>query len=627
MSGRRSAPALARRAWLLRGAALAAAVLVAAGCGDTGTPTPAASAASGPAATPAATSATTPTPPPTPTPAPIVHSVPTGAAGTEFEVPPTDPSIAGWRLVVPEGALASDAELTISAMPDDASAAAIAESEPALFPAFGDAVLAALPDGAISPIFGPVRALLSATQVGPTLELGPSGTSFAAPVEVVVPASVVAGAGDAVLVAAIRGVDGGWSAVVPESRADGLHVPVAHFSGVRIFSILERIVTNPGARVDRKLVLAAREKLESAPLADAERAILSAVACDGAGTVTVDQSKLPTSLAQVLNYLGRDSGSIAQGRPGDEVVEDMNKYLQARIAEREKVTAPRDPARKHFITMEELYAEALRQTGSDAFQALLAVHGVLRDNRTQAGQAPSPYLQAIEVLRGDGGDEDGARYHFVGAAIYAYLYAHQADAKTLSVLSLTPEDTVRLEEAWISGDIESDVTEYAVDLAGIRFGRRLYDHFRATSEGAASPLAAQVCTTMEGSVDLAIDGHERAGPRPHHEARHREHGVAHVRARGGRPGRPRARDRRDRPVDPDAAGAPLRDPQQRRPARLRGRAAADARHVARLLGDDDGADRAHRDAGGGREASRHRAVPTSRRTAASRTAARTRGPT
>ena len=137
-------------------------------------------------------------------------------------------------------------------------------------------------------------------------------------------------------------------------------------------------------------------------------------------------------------------------------------------------------------------------------------------------QMSNEFQDALALLRGDGDDEDGARYHYFGAAIYSFVYAHQKDlvAKLAAEHSVdmdllarmrvagasfaapAPESTVRLEEAWVSGDIFSDVTEYAVDLQGVTFGRALYEHVTARAAGRESPVTARPCNSMEGELDL-----------------------------------------------------------------------------------------------------------------------------
>jgi hypothetical protein len=59
----------------------------------------------------------------------------------------------------------------------------------------------------------------------------------------------------------------------------------------------------------------------------------------------------------------------------------------------------------------------------------------------------------------------------------------------------------RSREAWVSGDVFSDVTEHAVDLQGVAIGRALYEHVTARAAGRGSPVTARLCTPMEGELD------------------------------------------------------------------------------------------------------------------------------
>ena len=461
---------------------------------------------------PAAASTALPNPP-------TVHRLTATPQGTQFQVPATDRDLAGVRIVIPPGALAKETGLTISVGPTTPDVTSLAEADPAFFFAFADALTASLPPGTAHPIYTPFLALGAARLVGPPLELGPDGLAFEVPIEVNLPTSLVGEVGDDLVVAALRSRDGTWEISDDVTITDdGLQLAIPHFSGLRVMRVAQNVLANPSADVDPAWLAAAQARLGAAPLAATERAILRLLACEAKDAVRVDRSKLPASLAHVLNYLGRDSGEIGDVNVSD-VIRGLEDYVDA---QRRAQVASGQRSPKHFLALEALFEEALRLTKLDAFQALVAVHGVLRDNRTQPQQLGNEFQDALALLRGDGGDEDGARYHYFGAAIYSFVYAHQADlvaklaaehsgdADLLARMRVAgasfaapdPATTVRLEEAWVSGDIFSDVTEYAVDLQGVAFGRAVYEHVTARAAGQESPVTARLCTSMEGELDL-----------------------------------------------------------------------------------------------------------------------------
>ena len=515
---RRSATPVAGAPIALGRLAVLVAAVALAGCqGATGPasgspgPSSASTATPGPSASSTATATAPAAPPP-------VHRFVAAPDGSRFEVPTTDSRLAGLRIAIPPGALAAETEVTISVGETAPSVAALTEADPALFFALADFLMARLPPGDAHPMYTPLLAVGTGQLVGPPLELGPDGLAFDVPARILLPASLAGDVGDDLVVAALRSSNGTWEIRDVTVTNEGLEAAIPHFSGARFVQIAQNIAGNPSASVDPEWLAAAQARLGQAPLAATERSILRLLACEGQGLVKVDESKLPASLTDVLNYLGRDVNEIGDLNVG-EVIAGLEQYVEAR----RPPTVPGGPTRQpmHFVTMEALVEEALRLTKLDAFQALVAVHGVLRDNRRQEGQAGNPFQDALELLRGDGGDEDGARYHYFGAAIYSFVYEHQKDVvarlaaespldlvsrmrnAAVSFVTPDPETTVRVEEAWISGDIFSDVTEYAVDLQGAAFGRALYEHFTAVGAGRESPVAASLCRSMEGQFDLA----------------------------------------------------------------------------------------------------------------------------
>ena len=125
------------------------------------------------------------------------------------------------------------------------------------------------------------------------------------------------------------------------------------------------------------------------------------------------------------------------------------------------------------VSLAQVFDRSLELSGGDAFRALAIAHEVLRHDRLEGNRK---FKTIITDLRGDGHDELGARYHYLGMAIYGFWYQHLvATATDNSEWYVTaPELTAFLEEHFVSNDLGSDPGEYVVDVAGGQFGRELY---------------------------------------------------------------------------------------------------------------------------------------------------------
>ena len=202
--------------------------------------------------------------------------------------------------------------------------------------------------------------------MGPALKLGPDGLAFDVPIEVNLPASLVGDVGDDLVVTALRSRDGTWEISDDVTITDdGLQLAIPHFSGLRVMRVAQNVLANPSADVDPAWLAAAQARLGAAPLAATERAILRLLACEAKDAVHVDRSKLPASLAHVLNYLGRDSGEIGDLNVSD-VIRGLEDYVDA---QRRAQVASGQRSPKRFLALEALFEEALRLTKLDAFQA------------------------------------------------------------------------------------------------------------------------------------------------------------------------------------------------------------------------------------------------------------------
>ena len=296
--------------------------LALAGCQGTTGPVPQSSGPTPEAQEPSAAPTAMATPP-------TVHQFVATPQGTQFQVPATDRDLAGIRIVIPPGALAKETGLTISVGQTTPTVTALAEADPAFFFAFADSLMASLPPGNAHPTYTPFLALGAARLVGPALDLGPDGLAFDMPIEVLLPRSLVGDVGDDLVVTALRSRNGTWEISDGVTIADeGLQLAIPHFSGLSITRVARNVLANPSADVDPAWLAAAQARLEAAPLAGTERAILRLLACEGKDVVRVDRSKLPANLVHVLNYLGRDSGEIGDPTVG-QVIKGLEDYAEA----------------------------------------------------------------------------------------------------------------------------------------------------------------------------------------------------------------------------------------------------------------------------------------------------------
>lgn len=225
-------------------------------------------------------------------------------------------------------------------------------------------------------------------------------------------------------------------------------------------------------------------------------------------TILKDIPGLPT----LLDYLGFEHGALRSGYESEMVNWIKGLYQDSLNGN----------AALNSITLDALFGRSMEVNRGDIFLSLVTVHNVLRDNRESR-----PVQDMIEKYRGDGGDERGARYHLFGMALYSFAYEHFMEiaqknelgrAQLVMGATLKPETVATLEESIVSGDIVSDVTEYAVDLQGAKIGRRLYREARiatiselADEYGVDESLCGEV-DTLSGFTAINFDGSYKFDP-------------------------------------------------------------------------------------------------------------------
>ena len=407
-----------------------------------------------------------------------------GPDGGTVAIPDSDAIGGGITLQVPAGALAADTEVTISASPGrSGEILGLADEDTDVWSALANYALDS--DNLLHPVFGPL-VLASLTEfTGPVIEFGPNALALNQSAVVTVPLDLVDFPEGTLPVVLMEGVSG-WE-VLDTATVDAAHgvllFQVPHFSRSFIGRILGNLWSNPSASMLPGQYTQALATLAAGPVEGVTDGVMRAVLCSG--TPNFNAAVLP-SANTLFDYLGFETTRVSNAPAGAQTrIEDA---LKARFAAAggTSTTGP------HDFTLEMLVQLAMTETGGDPFQALVLAHDVLRDNRN------SPSIQNVmENVRGDNGDERGARYHLLGTAVYAFAYEHFRGTNQLGTFwPPRPETVTRWEEAWVSGDIQTDTVEYAVDRMGAQLGRDLYREYTTVTAGGQSDTRDLLCATM-----------------------------------------------------------------------------------------------------------------------------------
>jgi hypothetical protein len=420
------------------------------------------------------------------------YAVVIGADGGHVQIPESDPSGGGIALDVPPGALPADTELTLNTGPTlDGTIASLIEDEPAVWTALAGFALDA-EDTRVHPAFGPPALAPLSAAVGPTIELGPDAMLLDQPAVVTVPRSLVDVDDDALVLALVRS-GGEWEvAGEVEVGDDALRFELRHFTDVSFWDLFRNLASNPSGRPTREQYRAALATLAAGPSGDVTDGLLRGILCRAG--VTFQPDAIP-GVADLLQYLGNLQSPFGGPPQISRAPEGAYANLQSRLEQHRLGAAAGGNPTPHDLTFDVLIGLALDETGGDVFQALVLAHEVLRDHRDPGRTGHPPIHDIIQNVRGDpGGDENGARYHLLGVAVYAFALEHQRATDQWSAwYAPSPETVVAIEEAWVSGDIVSDTVEYAVDRLGARLGRQLYREYQAAVAGEPSDLRDRLC--------------------------------------------------------------------------------------------------------------------------------------
>ncbi|RKZ68175.1 MAG: hypothetical protein DRQ44_04810 [Gammaproteobacteria bacterium] len=411
-------------------------------------------------------------------------SGPTGIPGMVVVV--SDGPLAGSFLTVPDGALDSPVPITIK-ISDPANAAenpaANAEAEPEMHLAVVAYALNNLDDALMHPLYGPIFGLSSAAFAGPAVVLKPVGTVFNKPVTLTIPLDILGITDPTTAVPMLRNEDGSWQ-LLEDFTIDldngTATVSIPHFS---LLQWLSNLVVAPQSATAVFAVGAVQNAMTNLPQ-DTIDQFMAAMAC-GLASSSTDLDSIP-ALPDLLDYLGFESIALTSGQEQPLVSWIKNQFQNARD---NKIPF-------HSISLEELFSKAMSLNQGDIFKSLVTAHNALRDNRNSVS-----VQDMIENYRGDNGDERGARYHYFGMALYSFAYEHFMErarnrgltgAQLVIGTTLRPEVVSTLEESIVSGDIISDVTEYAVDIQGAKLGRQLFRERNSTLNGLAGRYGVDV---------------------------------------------------------------------------------------------------------------------------------------
>lgn len=427
-----------------------------------------------------------------------VHGSSIDASGGQVAVTDTADPAAGVTVTVPPGAVSGPVNVSVQAAAVDGLTAGdlLTHSQPVLLALTEEAQ--ARSSEQLHPYLAMMYALDTAELVGPTLQLEPAGTTFAAPVEVTIPLSTLGG--DPSDLMFVLTDEDGRSEVVTDAMIDGdvVRLRVSHFSalsGIKNFVVdVVTWVYDTGRKVVRNSPDLIQYLANSGPVAEAAATLRPdqewvtefgrGAACAGltAQPVSATIDNIP-GLWDLLKWFGWHSADDPRVQTGKESA--LAQLIEQRAADVKAGTAPP-------LTPGDLFQRAMELTNGDTFQALLTAHNTLYDQRRRidgAGGRPGVLRDGLARIRPTGEDDAGAWYHMFGTATFSFANEVASDNRSRFWLfggSSDPEFVSTMEEAIFAsdgGDVSGDPKEYAIDLQGARLGRALHAQLPGQSRG------------------------------------------------------------------------------------------------------------------------------------------------
>ncbi len=382
------------------------------------------------------------------------------ASGGEVVVSYDDELIPGATLTVPDGAVDAEVTFSIQAEPEGTEPSTLkeaAETEETFHRSLVDYAIDNVESSYIHPMYGPLLLISTGSFAGPGVRFGPANQTFNSPVTASIPLDVLSIESDDRVIAVLQSQDGTWETLPANINASTSNVDtqVAHFSSLRFVSYFDIFSGQGFVNLGRDLseiISGVQHANENVLPKDTFEQFLNVIVCASVPIATNLDSVIGEwdLLDELLIGSGPDAGDTT-------TLYNWIKDQYGNVPD-------------NSISFAQLFGKALEIENGNIYKALATTNAVLSANRK------SPYIdKVVENFRGDGGDETGARYHFFGAALHAFVHEYHRDNSWIYENSIfDPEAMVTIEEHVVSGDIFSDTTEYAVDLKGVELGRQLY---------------------------------------------------------------------------------------------------------------------------------------------------------
>ena len=417
-------------------------------------------------------------------------TVPIGSEGGEITVPYDDELIAGTMLTIPSGAVNSEVTFTLQGEPEGTGPTTLqeaAESANTFHSALVNFAVDNVENTYFHPMYGPVLLISSESFIGHGIRFSPANQTFNTPLTASIPLDLLSIDTNEKVMAMLQSEDGTWEALSADinNSTSMINTQIHHFSSLRFLNYFS-IIGPALFHLDSYQILSGIETANEFLPHDTFEQTLQAAICTSV--------PLQTDLDNVIDeYALLDELMIGSGPAANSTTTGLlytwlqDKYNDSNVSD-------------GSITFAQLYAKALEIENGNIYKALATTNAVLSVHRH------SPYTErVVEKFRGDGGDETGARYHFFGAALHAFVHEYHREHDGLSNIIYDPEAMVTVEEHIVSGDIFSDTTEYAVDLKGVVFGRELYHKMQGKSKEElieAFDLEANACYEYSYSYNV-----------------------------------------------------------------------------------------------------------------------------
>ncbi len=380
-----------------------------------------------------------------------------GSEGGDITVPYDDELIAGTTLTIPAGAVDTEVTFSIQGEPEGTGPYTLkeaAEAEPTFYSSLVDHAIDNVENLALHPMYEPLLLISSESFTGYGVRFGPAKQTFNSPVTASVPLDVLSMEPDNNVIAMLQSDNGTWEALRADinTSTNMLDAKIPHFSSLRTI-ISDMLFGDKGLLPLSMTTNNNGDLLPNNTFDD----FLSKSLCS--------ISSLDKNLNNVRDEKTLLGDLFASNAARKTDTDKLRVWIESQVG---KVA-------QNSISLTDLLAEAIEQKNGNIYQALITTHGLLQTDRGKS------YLDKVmENFRGDGADESGARYHFMGAALHAFVHEYNREQNIFSPYD--PTLILTIEELYSHSHLIYDVTEYYVDLKGSLFGRELYRKVQGKSK-------------------------------------------------------------------------------------------------------------------------------------------------